>query len=105
MTPGLNLAVRLLTRRKHHCEAVKNPLTGHVDNCSWLTLRRQEASARHEPEMRETRDGDETPGSAWSRAAWSSQRAMRSMRSLLEAVSAWPIPGTSHSSLGSRAAR
>src|SRR5580658_2073911 len=40
MVPGLNLAARLLTRRKHHCGAVKNPLTARVDNCSWLTLRR-----------------------------------------------------------------
>jgi hypothetical protein len=29
---GLNLAVTLLTRHKHHCAAVKNPLTKHVDN-------------------------------------------------------------------------
>lgn len=39
---GLNLAVRLLTRRKYHCGVVNNPLTGHVDNCSWLTFRGRE---------------------------------------------------------------
>lgn len=39
MASGLNLALRLLTRRKHQCMAVKNLLTGRVDNCSWLTLR------------------------------------------------------------------
>src|SRR5271156_409632 len=39
---GLNLAVRLLTRRKYHYGVVNNPLTGHVDNCSWLTFRGRE---------------------------------------------------------------
>jgi hypothetical protein len=29
---GLNLAVTLLTRHKHHCATVKNPLTKRVDN-------------------------------------------------------------------------
>jgi hypothetical protein len=27
MAPALNLTVRLLTRRKHRCPAIKNPLT------------------------------------------------------------------------------
>ena len=39
---GLNLAVRLLTRRKYHCGVVKNPLKRHVDNRSWFTFRRRE---------------------------------------------------------------
>jgi hypothetical protein len=34
---GINLAVTLLTRHKHHCVTVKNPLTKRVDNRSSLT--------------------------------------------------------------------
>jgi len=34
---GLNLTITLLTRHKHHWIAVKNPLTGRVDNRSLLT--------------------------------------------------------------------
>ena len=43
---GLNVTVTLLTRHKHHCVPVKNPLTGRVDNFSCLTLCCREGSRR-----------------------------------------------------------